>query len=182
MNLFSILAADLRRARFLYCGNEDNVSGVRLVVGVLSPRFMPVLLLRLSLFFYYCHLNFISKIFSLVNFVIFGLEVAAQCQIGKGIFFPHTSGIVIGAYSIGENVTIFQGVTLGARDIDFKFSSKSRPTIESDVSIGAGAKVLGSITIGAGSRIGANAVVVNSIPPNAVAVGVPAAVIRTNKS
>jgi serine O-acetyltransferase len=147
-------------------------------IGVFSPRFVPVLLCRLAHFFYCLKLASVAKFFSLLNFFFFGIEIAVQCQIGKGLFLPHTQGTVIGAYSIGKNAIIFQGVTLGARELDFSFSESSRPSVGDGVTIGSGAKILGGLTIGSGSRIGANAVVLESIPENVSAVGVPAHVIK----
>jgi serine O-acetyltransferase len=114
-----------------------------------------------------------------LNFFFFGIEIAVQCRVGKGLFLPHTQGTVIGAYSIGENATIFQGVTLGARELDFSFIESSRPAVGNDVTIGSGAKVLGGLTVGSGSRIGANAVVLESIPANVAAAGVPARVTKS---
>ena len=77
-------------------------------------------------------------------------------MIGPGIFFPHTSGTVIGASKIGRGVTIFQGVTLGARQIDMKYDLALRPELGDFVVVGAGAKVLGGITLGDNVRVGAN--------------------------
>jgi serine O-acetyltransferase len=178
-SLWSYLAADLRRARVLLHGTTDCVAGLRLWLGVLSPRFVPVLLCRLAHSFYRLKLGPIAKLVSLLNFFLFGIEIAVRCPIGKGLFLPHTQGTVIGAYSIGENATIFQGVTLGAREVDFSYQENSRPTVGDGVIIGSGAKVLGGLTLGSGSRIGANAVVLESIPENVVAAGIPARVVKT---
>lgn len=175
-SLLSYLAADLRRARMLLNGSADGVSGLRLWLGALSPRFVPVLLCRLAHSFYRLKLEPIAKAVSLLNFFLFGIEIAVRCPIGKGLFLPHTQGTVIGAWSIGENVTIFQGVTLGAKELDFSYQESSRPTVGGGVTIGAGAKVLGGLTLGTGSRVGANAVVLESIPANVAAAGVPARV------
>jgi len=112
--------------------------------------------------------------------VLFSIEVSARIPIGAGLFLPHTSDTVIGAASIGRNVTIFQGVTLGAKELDMNFIPASRPVIEDDVIIGAGAKVLGGVRIGRGARIGANAVVLIDVPPGAVAVGVPAQIVNSS--
>lgn len=177
--LLSYLAADLRRARALLHGATDHVSGLRLWLGVLSPRFVPVLLCRLAYCFYRLKLGPMAKAVSLLNFFLFGIEIAVRCPIGKGLFLPHTQGTVIGAWSIGQNVTIFQGVTLGAKELDFSYLESSRPTVADDVTIGAGAKVLGGLTLGFGSRVGANAVVLESIPVNVVAAGIPARVVKT---
>lgn len=102
---------------------------------------------------------------------------ALQCaQIGKGLFIDHGHGVVIGETTIiGDNVTIYQGVTLGGTGNE---TGKRHPTIEDNVLISAGAKVLGSITIGKNSKIGAGSVVVSDVPPNSTVVGVPGRVIK----
>ena len=175
---FSYVAADLRQARVLLHGTADGVSAGKLWLGALSPRFVPVLLCRLA---HSCHrmrLGPIGKLFSLVNFFLFGIEIAVRCPIGKGLFFPHTQGTVIGACAIGSNATIFQGVTLGARELDFAYRDDTRPTLGNNVTIGAGAKVLGGLRIGDGARVGANSVVLSSIPSGALAVGAPARLVE----
>lgn len=176
--LRSYLVADLHRARGLLHGSADGVSGFQLWLGVLSPRFIPVLLCRVAHWFYCLKLGPVAKIVSLLNFFLFGIEIAVRCPIGPGLFLPHTQGTVIGARRIGSNATIFQGVTLGAREVDFSYSEHSRPIIGDGVTIGSGAKVLGGLHIGDGARIGANSVVLNSIPSNALAVGAPARVVQ----
>jgi serine O-acetyltransferase len=173
-SLLSYLAADLRRARVLLYGSADGVSGLRLWLGVLSPRFVPVLLCRLAHSFYRLKLGLFAKAVSLLNFFLFGIEIAVRCPIGKGLFLPHTQGTVIGAWSIGENATIFQGVTLGAKELDFSYQGSSRPTVGDGVTIGAGAKVIGGLVLGSDSRVGANAVVLNDVAPGSLVVGVPA--------
>ena len=176
--LLSYLAADLRRSRFLMHGLSDGMSGLRLWLGALSPRFMPVLLCRLAHGMYRWKLAPLAKLISMLNFFLFGIEIAVRCPIGRGLFLPHTQGTVIGAWSIGENVTIFQGVTLGAKELDFSYLESSRPIVEDGVTIGSGAKVLGGLTLGASARIGANAVVLNDIAPGVLAVGIPAKVVE----
>ena len=178
--LLSYLAADLRRAQVVMHGAADGVSNLRLWLGVLSPRFVPVLLCRLAHWFYRLKLGTVAKLVSLLNFFLFGIEIAVRCPIGKGLFLPHTQGTVIGAWSIGENATIFQGVTLGAREVDFSYQESSRPTVGDGVTIGSGAKVLGGLTLGSGSRIGANAVVLSDVARGLVAVGIPAKTIDKN--
>lgn len=178
--LFNFLAADLRRARLLQYGPDATASGLRLWLGALSPRFAPVLLCRVAHCFYRLKLGPLAKIVSLLNYFLFGIEIAVRCPIGKGLFLPHSHGTVIGAHSVGANATIYQGVTLGARELDFAYQGASRPMIGNDVLIGSGAKVLGGIHIGDGARIGANAVVLDSIPAGVLAVGMPARVhVRT---
>ncbi len=105
-----------------------------------------------------------------------GIEIHPGATIGDGFFIDHGMGVVIGETSeIGHNVTIYHGVTLGGTSLS---KGKRHPTIEDDVVIGAGAKVLGAINIGRNSRIGANAVVVKSVPPDSVVVGVPGQVVH----
>ncbi|MCK7476124.1 MAG: serine O-acetyltransferase [Rhodopseudomonas palustris] len=108
-----------------------------------------------------------------------GIEIHPGAQIGDGFFIDHGMGVVIGETSeIGHNVTIYHGVTLGGTTLTH---GKRHPTIEDNVVIGAGAKVLGAIVIGSNSRIGANAVVVKSVPPESVVVGVPGQVVHRSQ-
>jgi serine O-acetyltransferase len=142
--------------------------------GMVSPRFLPVLLCRLAYKLNCVHLGPAAKLVSLLNFFFFGIEIAVRCPIGPGLFLPHTQGTVIGAKSIGANATIYQGVTLGAREVDFSYGDDDRPVVGDNVVIGSGAKVIGGIKIGDRARIGANAVVLKSVPANALATGIPA--------
>ena len=105
-----------------------------------------------------------------------GIEIHPGACIGKGFFIDHGDGVVIGETTvIGDNVTLYQGVTLGGTGKDV---GKRHPTIGDNVVIGAGAKVLGPFTVGSNSRIASNAVVLQEIPPDSTAVGVPAKVVR----
>jgi serine O-acetyltransferase len=106
---------------------------------------------------------------------ITGIEIHPGATIGHNLFIDHGMGVVIGETAeVGNNVTLYHGVTLGGTSLQ---KTKRHPTIEDHVVIGAGAKVLGAITIGAHSRIGANAVVVKSAPPHSVIVGVPGQIV-----
>lgn len=105
-----------------------------------------------------------------------GIEIHPAVQIGKRFFIDHGTGVVIGETAvIGDDVTIYQGVTLGGTGKD---TGKRHPTIGNNVMIGAGAKVLGPLEIGDNSRIAAGAVVLHDIPQNSTAVGVPARVVK----
>lgn len=173
------LRADLGRRRRLMQGETSGTpSTFRLWIGVVSPRFAPVLLCRLAHGSYLAGLKPLAHLISFVNFVCFGIEIAVRCPIGPGLLLPHSQGTVVGAWRIGDNATIFQGVTLGAREIDFAYEERCRPTLGDDVTIGAGAKVLGGIHVGNGATVGANAVLLESVPDGAVAVGVPARTTR----
>lgn len=175
--LFRCLAADLRWARTVVHGKGATISTARLWLGLFSPRFLPVFLCRLAHFFHLKKLGPIAKLVSLLNFFFFGIEIAVRCPIGEGLFLPHTQGTVIGAYAIGRNAIIFQGVTLGAKELDFSYRAESRPLLGDDVIVGAGAKVLGGLVVANGARIGANAVVLQNVGPGQFAVGVPARLI-----
>ncbi|MBQ1192550.1 MAG: serine O-acetyltransferase [Lachnospiraceae bacterium] len=105
-----------------------------------------------------------------------GIEIHPGATIGKGLFIDHGHGVVIGETAIiGNNVTIYQGVTLGGTG---KEQGKRHPTIEDNVMISAGAKILGSFTIGENSKIGAGSVVLEEVPPNSTVVGVPGRVVK----
>lgn len=109
---------------------------------------------------------------------ITGIEIHPGATLGNNFFIDHGMGVVIGETAIvGDNVTLYHGVTLGGTSSQ---KVKRHPTLEDNVVVGAGAKVLGAITIGKESRIGANAVVVKSTPPNSVIVGVPGQVLVRN--
>src|SRR5215208_2911463 len=107
-----------------------------------------------------------------------GIEIHPCAQIGDGLFIDHGMGVVIGETAeIGENVTMYQGVTLGGTGFA---TGKRHPTVEDNVTIGSGAKLLGPIRIGHGAKIGANAVVVHDVPPNSTVVGNPGHPVRVD--
>lgn len=179
-SLYTLLRADLQRQYVLLRGESEVMPpSWRLWVGLVSPRFIPIFLCRLAHTLHRSHLGPLAKIVSFVNFLAFGIEIAVRCPIGPGLFLPHTQGTVIGAWRIGANATIFQGVTLGAKEIDFTYTDKSRPTLGNGVTIGSGAKVLGGITLADRVRVGANSVVLVDIPKGALAVGVPARTVNS---
>ncbi len=104
-----------------------------------------------------------------------GIEIHPGAQIGPSLFIDHGMGVVIGETAeVGANVTLYHGATLGGVSLQ---KGKRHPTLEDDVVVGAGAKILGAITVGRRSRIGANAVVVKPVPPDSVVVGVPGEVV-----
>jgi len=142
-----------------------------------SPRFAPVVLVRTAQCLYAAGWSRLAKLPALVNFILFGIEVPPRIPIGGGLVLMHTQGTVIGAASIGKNVTIYHQVTLGAVVMDFAYTPTLRPIVGDGVVIGVGAKVLGGLTLGDNSVIGANAVVLKSVPPLHVAVGVPAKIL-----
>ncbi len=107
-----------------------------------------------------------------------GIEIHPGAVIGKGFFIDHGHGVVIGETTvIGDNVTLYQGVTLGGTG---KERGKRHPTIEDNVMISTGAKVLGSFTIGEGSKVGAGSVVLNEVPPHSTVIGIPGRIVKSN--
>ena len=105
-----------------------------------------------------------------------GIEIHPGATIGKGLFIDHGSGVIIGETAIlGDNITLYQGVTLGGTG---KEQGKRHPTLEDNVMVSAGAKVIGSFTIGKNSKIGAGSVVIEEVPPNCTVVGVPGRIVR----
>jgi len=122
------------------------------------------------------HIPFLPRLISQIGRFFTGIEIHPGAQIGNGLFIDHGMGVVIGETTIiGDNVTIYQGVTLGGTG---KEKGKRHPTIGNNVVIGAGAKLLGNITIGDSSYIGANAVVIKDVPANSTVVGVPGRITR----
>ncbi|MFW6034831.1 MAG: serine O-acetyltransferase [Halothermotrichaceae bacterium] len=131
---------------------------------------------RFSHWLYKLGLRTLPRVISQISRFFTGIEIHPGAEIGKGFFIDHGMGVVIGETTeLGENVTLFQGVTLGGTG---KEKGKRHPTIGNDVMIGAGAKVLGSITIGDDAVIGAGSVVLDNVPPNSTVVGIPGRVVR----
>jgi serine O-acetyltransferase len=180
MTLKEILYADLAR-QYHFAGQGDRKpTFAALLAASFSPRFAPVVIFRLSHWFFQRRLSPLAKILSLVNFVFFGLEIAVRCEIGPGLYFPHTQGTVIGALRIGDNATIYHNVTFGAREIDLEYSAESRPVVGNNIIVGSGAKILGAVVLGDGVRVGANAVVVDSVAAGITVVGIPARPVQSN--
>ncbi len=147
------------------------------VQQMFSPRLAPVVLIRVAQCLYAAGWPRLAKLPAFVNFFIFGIEVAPRIRIGSGLVLMHTQGTVLGAASIGSNVTIYHQVTLGAVSMDFAYTLALRPVVGDGVVIGVGAKVLGGLILGNGCFIGANAVVLKNVPAGKVAVGVPAQIL-----
>lgn len=130
---------------------------------------------RISHWLWVHKLKLLGRLYSQLVRFLTGIEIHPGARIGRGLFIDHGMGVVIGETAeIGDNVTMYHGVTLGGVSLE---KGKRHPTIGNGAVIGAGAKVLGPIVIGENSRIGANAVVVHSVPPNSVVTGVPGQVV-----
>jgi serine O-acetyltransferase len=168
------LREDLGR-QFILSGNPKKEAGFfQIVYRSPHPRFLPLILCRLSRLSFILGIPMLPHAFSYLNLVLFGVQITPRCDISGGLFLPHPSGIVVGAWRIGRNVTLFQQVTLGATALDMDFTPDLLPEICSNVTIGAGAKVLGGICLGEGVTVGANAVVLSSARPYSTMVGIPA--------
>ena len=142
----------------------------------LYPCFWAVLWYRLAHRLYLKKRYFAARMISQCTARRTGIEIHPGAKIGKGFFIDHGHGVVIGETAeIGDNVTLYQGVTLGGTGNE---TGKRHPTIEDNVMISSGAKVLGSITIGKNSKIGAGSVVVSNVQPNSTVVGVPGKVVK----
>ena len=139
------------------------------------PGIKAIFLHRIAHGFLSLGIPLLPRLTSEVSRWITGIEIHPGAILGRNIVIDHGMGVVIGETAIvDEGVIIYQGVTLGGTALA---SIKRHPTIRKDVVIGAGAKILGNIEVGAGSRIGANSVVIESVPPGSTVVGIPARVI-----
>ena len=146
----------------------------------LYPSFKAITRYRVAHWLYKRKHYFLARWYSQRTARKTGIEIHPGAKIGKGLFIDHGNGVIIGETAIiGNNVTLYQGVTLGGTG---KEKGKRHPTIGDNVMISAGAKVLGSFTVGENSKIGAGSVVLSEVPPNSTVVGVPGRVVkRDNK-
>ena len=163
---------------------RDPAAKSTLSVVLTYPGVKAVLLHQIANFFHVAGFDLIARIISQMSRFFTGIEIHPGAKIGKNLFIDHGMGVVIGETSeIGNNVTVYHAVTLGgispSIDSDKQRYEKRHPTIGNDVVIGSGAQIIGPVKVGSGSRIAANAVVVNDVPEGATMVGVPAKVIKT---
>ena len=139
---------------------------------------MPVWSHRIAHALYKRNLLFLARIVSQISRFFTGIEIHPGAKIGRRFFIDHGMGVVIGeTCEIGNDVTIYQGVTLGGTG---KEKGKRHPTLHDNVLVASGAKVLGSITIGENSKVGAGSVVLKDVPPDSTVVGIPGTVVITN--
>ena len=145
-------------------------------VVFLYPGLHAIVMHRINHFLWKLKIPLLPRALSQLARFLTGVEIHPGATIGRGLFIDHGMGVVVGETSvIGDNVTLFQGVTLGGTG---KGAGKRHPTIGNNVVIGAGAKVLGNISVGDSSYIGANAVILRDVPANATVVGVPGHVTK----
>ncbi len=156
--------------------DRDPAARNYLEVVLLYAGLQALVMHRIAHVLHRARIPFLPRWLSQVSRFFTGVEIHPAAQIGDGLFIDHGMGVVIGETSVvGKNVTLYQGVTLGGTG---KEKGKRHPNIGDNVVVGAGAKVLGNITVGDNSYIGANAVVLKDVPPNATVVGVPGHITR----
>lgn len=154
---------------------RDPAARNRLEVFFLYPGFHAIVNHRLAHWFYKRKIYFIARVISQISRFFTGIEIHPGAAIGKNFFIDHGMGVVIGETTeIGDNCTIYQGVTLGGTG---KEKGKRHPTLGNNVMVGCGAKVLGPFKVGDNSKIAANAVVLTEVLPNSTVVGIPAKVV-----
>jgi serine O-acetyltransferase len=142
------------------------------------PGFHAVLIYRLSHWIWQRHFSTLARFVSHVGRFLTGIEIHPGAKIGRRFFIDHGMGVVIGETSeIGDDVTLYQGVTLGGTSTQ---RIKRHPTIEDSVTIFSGAAVLGPVTVGRHSRVGAGSVLVTSVPPHSTVVGIPGRVVKSD--
>lgn len=167
------LKADIRAVR-----ERDPAARNSAEVLLLYSGLHAIMLHRPAYFLYRHRWFFLARLISQLARLLTGIEIHPGAKIGTGVFIDHGSGIVIGETAeVGDGCTLYQGVTLGGTGKD---KGKRHPTLEKNVMVGSGAKILGPFTVGENSKIAAGAVVLEAIPPNSTAVGVPARVVRRN--
>jgi len=168
--MFERVRADIQAAM-----DRDPAARSRLEVLLCYPGLHAVLVHRLAHWLWERRLRLTARFLSQVNRLLTGIEIHPAARIGRGFFVDHGMGVVIGETAeIGENVTLYQGVTLGGTG---KETGKRHPTLGDNVLVGVGSSVLGAVKIGDNSLIGAGSVVLKEVPPNCTAVGVPARVV-----
>ena len=173
ITIFDQLREDIACVR-----DRDPAARSALEIFFLYPGLKAVRSHRRAHWCYEHKLFFLARLISQRSSKRTGIEIHPAAQIGKRLFIDHGTGVVIGETAvIGDDVTLYQGVTLGGTG---HHTGKRHPTIGSNVLIGAGAKVLGPFSVGDNSNIAAGAVVLDEIPPNSTAVGVPARVVKRN--
>lgn len=155
-----------------YITTRDPAARSRLEVALVYPGFHAAQMHRSAHFLWKHNLKLLARLLAWFSRLVTGIEIHPAAVIGDYFFIDHGLGVVIGETSvIGDRVTLYHDVTLGGTSL---VKAKRHPTIGNDVVIGAGAQVLGPITVGDGAHIGANAVVVKDVPAGATMVGIPA--------
>ena len=170
MSLFASIRKDIKTVF-----DHDPAAISTLEVLLAYPGFHARQFHRLAHTLFRWHIPVLPRLMSHISRFLTGIEIHPGAKIGNGFFIDHGMGVVIGETSeIGDNVTLYQGVTLGGTSHQ---RTKRHPTLGNNVVVGVGAQLIGSITIGDNTKVGAGSVVVNSVPANATVVGVPGRVV-----
>ena len=170
MSLLQRIGRDIKAAR-----DRDPAASGNLEVILAYPGFHARQLHRLAHTLHTHHVPMLPRLVSHVTRLVTGIEIHPGAKIGEGFFIDHGMGVVIGETAeIGDNCHLYQGVTLGGTSTR---REKRHPTLENNVEVGAGAKLIGAITIGENAQVGAGSVVVTNVPANATIVGVPGHIV-----
>lgn len=171
VNIFSLIREDFSNVK-----KNDPALHSTFELFFSYPGLWALFFHRISHWIYKKGLRFIPRFISSIGRFLTSIDIHPAASIGRRVFIDHGTGAVIGETStIGDDVVIYQQVTLGGVSLS---SGKRHPTLKNNVVIGAGAKILGNITIGENSKVGANSVVVKNVPANSTAVGIPARVLQ----
>lgn len=158
---------------------RDPAARSNLEIALTYPGLHAIWLHRISHPLWVKDFKFLARMIAAFGRLMTGVEIHPGATVGDGLFIDHATGVVIGETAeIGNDVTLYQGVTLGGTTLE---KTKRHPTLGDRVIVGAGAKILGPVFIGSDSRIGANAVVVKSVPSDSVVVGIPGQIISRSK-
>lgn len=178
MGIWKMLVEDFRAVKERDPAIPAGIRGFFEVV-LCTPGFQAVAAHRLLHFLHArLHIPVLPRFLALIVRWWTGTEIHPGARIGKGVFIDHAAGVVIGESAIvGDNVTLFQGVTLGATGNEKTW--KRHPTLEAGVFVGSGARILGPVTVGKNAKIGAGSVVVKDVPPETTVVGVPARIVKS---
>ncbi len=176
---FARVASEIRRDVLAARDRDPAARGVSPVEILATwPGIHAVLAYRVAHALMLADVPLLPRVISLLTRALTGIEIHPAASIGEGFFIDHGAGVVIGETAeIGADVTLYQGVTLGGTGFA---TGKRHPTVQDNVTIGSGAKLLGPITIGHGAKIGANSVVITDVPPNSTVVGNPGHPVRVD--
>jgi serine O-acetyltransferase len=171
------VAGELRRDVLAARDRDPAARGVaQAEILATWPGIHALLTHRVAHALYNAGVPLLPRLISMLTRAVTGIEIHPAARIGRGLFIDHGTGVVIGeTVDIADNVTLYQGVTLGGTGFA---TGKRHPTVQDNVTIGSGAKLLGPITIGHGAKIGANSVVITDVPPNTTVVGNPGHPVR----
>lgn len=162
--------------------NKGNIGIGKVIKFLFDPRTQPVVLYRLSHFFYRKKMGFLGRFFQFINLFLYGCWISMKTEIGRGLLIRHSWGIAIGCERIGENFTVFPHVFIGTKtgepgDLELQ----DVPVIGDNVTIYVGSKVFGNIHVGNNAVIGASSLVLKDVPQGATVAGIPAKIVKKSE-